>query len=230
MDKDNIKTAFQKVKQDIYFLGQEIAILKEILTKISKKIEKNTNFSKEKNSTENTQIQTISTHSSTHDYAFKPLKPQNLPISTGNQGASTDRQTDRHIDKHPFISYEKPDFLTKNTKNTENAVDRAAEVLESLDNIKKEIRLKFKQLTKQEILVFSAIYQLEEEKGFANYKTIAHNLKLSTSSIRDYVSRLIKKGIPVEKKRINNKQVQLSISPNLKKIATLPTILQLRDI
>jgi len=106
----------------------------------------------------------------------------------------------------------------------------AAKILDSLDSLKKEIRIKFKQLTDQEILVFSAIYQLEEEHGPVDYKALAEKLNLTESSIRDYIGRLLKKGIPVEKKRINNKQIQLGISQSLKKIASLSTILQLRDI
>jgi predicted transcriptional regulator len=85
-------------------------------------------------------------------------------------------------------------------------------------------------LTDQEILVFSILYQLEEETGFTDYKTIAQKLNLTESSIRDYIGRIIKKGIPVEKKRINNKNIRLTLSKNLKKIATLSTILQLRDL
>ncbi len=80
------------------------------------------------------------------------------------------------------------------------------------------------------MLIFSMIYQLEEEKGAPDYKTIAIKLKLTESSIRDYVGRLIKKGIPVEKEKINNKTIQLKISNNLKKIVNLPTIMQLRDL
>ena len=57
-------------------------------------------------------------------------------------------------------------------------------------------------------------------------------LKKSTliKCLRDYIGRLIKKGIPLEKKKINNKIIHLSVSKNLKKIASLSTILQLRDI
>ncbi|GAI31052.1 unnamed protein product, partial [marine sediment metagenome] len=163
----------------------------------------------------------------THHYQFKPLKPQNLGISTGNQGASTDRQTDRHIDRQIFPQEKKGLFLQKMPKNT---IDEAAEILDSLDSIKKQIRLQFKQLTTQEVLIFSTIYQLEEEQESVDYKSLANKLNLTESSIRDYVGRLIKKGIPVEKKKIKNKNIQLSISPNLKKIATLSTILQLRDL
>ena len=106
----------------------------------------------------------------------------------------------------------------------------AIEMLDSLDVLKKEIRLKFKRLTPQELLVFSTIYQLEEEEGFSNYKTLSLKLGLTESSLRDYVRRLILKGIPVEKSKIKNKEVHLFISKNLRKIAPLGTILKLVDI
>ena len=83
------------------------------------------------------------------------------------------------------------------------------------------------------MLIFSVLYQLEEEQGqegHSDYRTLAKRLNLTESSIRDYIGRLIKKGIPVDKIKVNNKNIQLKISPNLKKIASLPTIIQLRDI
>ena len=107
---------------------------------------------------------------------------------------------------------------------------KAREILDSLDNIKKEIRLKFKRLTEQEMLVFSTLYQLDEEGGFTEYKVLANKLNLTESSIRDYIGRLIKKGIPIEKNKINNKNVHLSLPLNFKKITTLSTILKLREI
>jgi len=78
--------------------------------------------------------------------------------------------------------------------------------------------------------VFSAIYQIEEEKGFTDYKTLSKRLSLSESSIRDYIRRLMLKEIPLEKKKVNNKEIHLFISKNLKQIATLNTILELRDL
>jgi len=175
-------------------------------------------------STHKTKIQTQQTPSSTHNLSLEALKPQNLLISTGNEGASTDRQTDRQTDKH---TQKKPKILENSFGNS---FDNALEMLESLDNIKKEIRLQFKRLTEQEILIFSTIYQIEEEQGYANYKVLAERLNLTESSVRDYVGRLIKKGIPVEKKKVNNKQIRLFVSQKLKKIAPLSTILQLRDL
>ena len=143
--------------------------------------------------------------------------------STGNEGVPADRQTVRQTDQQTDFS-------------RENQLDKASELLSSLDSIKKEVRLKFKRLTEQELLVFSAIYQLEEEKKASNedyaidYTLLSERLTLTESSIRDYIARLIKKGIPVEKTKINNKKVSLTISDSLKKIASLTTILHLREL
>jgi hypothetical protein len=41
---------------------------------------------------------------------------------------------------------------------------------------------------------------------------------------------MINKGIPIHKNKINNKKITLSISPDLKKIASLPTIIRLREL
>jgi DNA-binding MarR family transcriptional regulator len=228
MDEENIKYAFDKVKQDIWYLNQEISVLGENLLEISGKIEKMGHLLETNISTHNAQKQTIPTNLSTHNSTFNSLKQQNMPISTGNGGVSTDRQTDRHIDNHPLISTAKPEIYPKKQEILD--FDQAAEILDSLDNIKKEIRLKFKKLTEQEMSIFSTIYQLEEEKGYADYKSLSELLNITESSTRDHVGRIIKKGVPVEKKRVNNKKIHLFISQNLKKITSLSTILQLRGI
>ena len=208
---DEIKEAFQRVRKDMDILRQEISFLKESLAELSE-------IFSQVASTQQQEKQTDSRAASTHKYPLEPLKPQYLPISTGNEGVPTDKQTNRQTNRHTPISHGTQSF------------DEAAEILSSLDNIKKEIRLKFKRLTDQELLVFSTIYQLEEEVEYVDYKVVSKKLGLTESSIRDYVGRLIKKGIPVEKKKIKNKYIQLSISTNLKKVASLPTILQLRGL
>ena len=221
---DEIRRAFQDVRIDIgnlqreiEFLKQDMGEIREDLFEICEIIKK---ISEKRASTQQVQKPTPSTHPSTLQHTLEALKHQNIAISTGNQGVPTDKQTDKQTDKYNQFLPEKQ----------ENSIDDAARILDSLDSIKKELRLKFKRLTDQEILVFSTLYQLEEEIGFTDYKTIAQKLSLTESSIRDYIGRIIKKGIPVEKKRINNKNIQLTLSKNLKKIATLSTILQLRDL
>ncbi len=153
---------------------------------------------------------------------IKPLKEENIVFSTGNEGVPTDKQTNQQTNQQTQNTL-------KNTQNTPNSISNAIELLSSLDSVKKEIRLQFKRLTDQEMAVFSAMYQIDEEKGYSDYKLLSDKLNLSESSIREYVGKLTKKGIPVEKYKINNKSIQLKISQNLKKIANLSFIMQLRD-
>ncbi len=236
---DQIKDAFKKVKRDIDALYFELDSIKISIKEVNWRIsmlsqdvkhlsETKVNFNKKNSpttlktlSTDTPHCQTVKTQNTTDKQAFKPLNSQNLMISTGNRGVPTDRQTNRQTDQQT----QKEPFLEK--KEDQNPIQNAAQILDSLDSLKKEIRLKFKRLTEREIIVFSTLYQLDEEQGFADYKTIANKLSLTESSIRDYIGRLINKGIPVDKKKINNKSVQLSISPNLKRVASLSTIMQL---
>jgi hypothetical protein len=227
---DQIKEAFQKVKQDIASLDEEISLIKQYMKEnqeklafldqkvqdFTQKIDKTLQTTLITPPTQNPQNSTVPTDNPTHNLPFEALKPQKLAFSTGNEGVPTNKPTNQQTNQH--------------IENKGNEVfDNTLEVLNSLDNLKKEIRHKFKKITDQEFLVFSTIYQMEQE-GEVDYRSVSKKLNLTETSIRDYVGRLIKKGIPVEKTKINNKMVKLSISENLKKIAPLPVILQLRDL
>ena len=236
MKEEKLKEAFSRIKEDILNLGKEISTVREefldtnqlikqlneeiIELKIEKIAENSEKTSLETLKQTSTLRQIIPTHlanptdNPTHPQEIGGLKYSNIGISIGNEGVPTDRQTDRQTDQQTEKTY----------------FGDALEILNSLDNIKKEIRNKFKRITDQEFLVFSTIYQMTEESNYVNYKSISQRLNLTESSIRDYVGKLIKKGIPVEKTKINNKMIQLSISEKLKKIAPLPVIFQLREL
>lgn len=195
------------------------------------------------------------TDNPTHPQEIQGLKSPNLPSSIGNEGVPTDRQTNsqtvRQIHFLPEIPQTmqeteylsttdilKQDKYIKNVvpiyaqeKPIEQQISEASEILDSLDTIKKDIRRKFKRITKQEMLVFSTIFQVEEQdpEG-ADYNKIALKLGLSQGSIRDYVHRMINKGIPISKEKLNNKKIILHISKELKRIASLNTIIKLREI
>ncbi len=232
---DQIKDAFQKVKTDISSLRDEFELLKSEFFLIKDSLDDVLNSLKnmrnsQKDIPTNQQISpTDAPTNPTNQHIiqhinplFSHLKSENKHISTGNDGVPTDRQTDRQTD----IRHTKTAFF----ENNESFINDAAGLFDSLDNVKKELRLKFKKLTEQEVVIFSAIYQSDEEFGQSDYKSLSKKLNLTESSIRDYVGKLIKKGIPVDKKKINNKQIVLTISPTLKKIATLSTILKLREL
>jgi len=226
MDEEKLKGAFQKVKQDMDFLNQEMIQIKSEITQIKQFLDE---FSTSTLRHINATYPVITTDTSTVPQEIGGLKTSNFGISIGNEGASTDRQTDTSTDTSTH-------FLQKLSKNTENKtlesdIQRATNILDSLDTLKKQIRLKFKRVTPQEMLVFSTIYQLEEQDpNKVTYKEIALKLGISESSIRDYVQRMINKGIPIKKDKINNKKLILFISSDLKRIATLSTIIQLRDL
>ncbi|MFA5173901.1 MAG: hypothetical protein WC438_01845 [Candidatus Pacearchaeota archaeon] len=237
MDEETIKKSFSKVKEDVDNLRSEITQINEILRNILDDLTTTKLYNLAVNNdlittTDNSTVRQInstnpvtSTDNSTVRQEIGGLKSPNLGISTGNEGASTDRQTDRQTNNSTH-------FLAQNQEKTvETNIQEASEILDSLDKIKRQVRLKFKRLTNQEMAVFSTIYQLEEQKNLEpNYPNIAKILKLSQSSIRDYVQRMIIKGIPLKKEKINNKKIIISISPELKKLASLSTIIQLRDI
>lgn len=253
---DLVKESFQKVKEDILSLRHDIDYLKlsiddfqsslnEVresllflkdglsdLTSLTKDI---FGLYKELASTQTRIVSTNTTNSSTDQQPFKPLEGQISPISIGNEGVTTDRQTHRQTDRHINNTSKIQDSVIKESTFSDfipskDPIKNAAEILSSLDAIKKEIRLKFKRLTEREWLVFSTIYQQGEENGFSDYKEIASHLGLTESSIRDYVGRILNKGIPVEKHRINNKTIHLKVSEDLKRVASLSTILQLREL
>ena len=223
---DAIKEAFHRIKEDIVYLKDELLDLRKEVISL-----------KEKNlQTKNTNLQTINmsstnepTNRPTQIIPLEPLRPSNLNTSIGNEGVPTNRptnqQTDQQPDFYPESSFEsvKPQLIDDFRKTKE--------ILDSLDNLKKALRIKFKRLTGQEMLVFSRLYLFEENgQEEISYKLLATNLKLSESSIRDYINKLIKKGIPIIKNKLNNKKVALSISQDLKEIANLSTIKLLREL
>ena len=218
MDEAKIKEAFSKAKQDISDIKQHIIYLHKELSEIKRTIQSTTNTSTLR------QITSTDTDTSTDKHPVQPVSIGNKGVSTGNEGVSTDRQTNRQTDRHI------QKFAQDDTQTHIEKIEKVSEVLESLDDLKKEMRQKFKKLTPQEMLIFSTLYQLEEKGLTVDYSLLSERLKLTESSIRDYIQRIIKKGVPVVKTKENNKKVTLSILQDLKKIASLSTIKQLRDL
>ena len=235
MNEENIKASFNKVKEEIYSikkniinLNEELESIKDLLRELvdeinTQKLQKIAEIPPYSYQTDNQTLRQINethnvnkTDNKTVPQEIEGLINQNIGISTGNRGVKTDRQTDRQTDK----------IDQKSSVSIEADIQEASFILDSLDRLKRDIRLKFKRVTEQEMSVFSTIYQLEEEyPQEITYKKIAKNLNLSESAIRDYVRRMLLKGIPIKKEKINNKKVILSISEDLKKIASLSTII-----
>lgn len=232
MDSTKIKEAFAKAKQDIdelraniLYINDQLEELKRTLQQTDQLTDRSTNPSSSP-----TNPQSIPTDIPTHpdtptdNLPLKTLKSQYSDISTGNKGVPTDRQTNQQTDRQTIQGSE---TIPKPSIATLNRISRA---FESLDEFKQDLRQQFKSLTPQEFLIFSTLYQLEEEGYVVEYSLLAQRLKLSESSIRDYTLKLIRKGIPLQKTKHNNKNITLSIAPELRKIASLQAILTLREL
>ena len=80
------------------------------------------------------------------------------------------------------------------------------------------------------MLIFSSIYQFEDQGFLVDYSLLSSKLNLSESSIRDYIKRIIAKGVILDKEKVNNKRIIVHIPPDFKKLASLDTIIKLRQI
>ncbi len=234
MPEEKIKEAFQKVKDDIQSLKSQIQELKRTLdTELDKQTNRQTlrQIIPTENFPNATQTQNT-THIPTQNQPLEASKTQISSISTGNEGVSTDRQTDKQTDTstgNEGVKVRLNQIVQQKTNKIEH-LQKVAEIINSLDDIKKELRQKIKKLTNQEMTVLTSIYQLEEKGFIVDYSLLSEALELTESSIRDYIQRIIKKGLPIEKTKENNKKITLHISQNLKKIAPLTTIIELRDL
>lgn len=189
---------------------------------------------KQQKSAQNSYFNTNSVHKMPQ-YA---LKTQYTKTSTGNKGVPADRQTDQQADKN-INFYDETDFSKKISSKIPfytgnegvefSQISPYSDALDTIESLKTDIASKFRKLTQQEFAVFAAIYQLGEEGLIVDYPLLASKLKLTESSIRDYAQKLIKKGIPIIKNKENNKRIFISIDQNLRKIASLPSILALRE-
>lgn len=102
------------------------------------------------------------------------------------------------------------------------------ELQQNVERLKKALQDSFKSLTKQEFVIFSTLYQLEEElKRPVSYSELAIRSNLTPNSLRDYISKLINKKVPIVKERYNNKQILLKIAPELRNIETLDNLMRL---
>ena len=228
---DPIKEAFNRAKQDISLLTQQVESLsfemqeiKQLLIKLSQTDKQTVSQTTQQITPADNLPQTPYSDTSIDTFSYKmplqSLKSPFLGFSTGNRGVPTDSQTDKPTDSQTHYS----DISLVNSPLS----TAATSALASIENVRQELVLRFQGLTSQEIGVFATIYQLEDKGLSVDYPLIAQTLSLSESSARDYVQKLLVKGIPIHKTKLNNKKVFLSIAPELRKIASLSLLLDVQ--
>jgi predicted transcriptional regulator len=104
------------------------------------------------------------------------------------------------------------------------------EVLDENKPIRILIENKFRSLTDREFSVFMIIYQLEEELGKVTYKDIAMKLNLSEATVRNFITSLMNKGIPIDKERLFNKKTLFYVKKDFRDLNMASQLLELRQI
>ena len=236
-----IALSFQKMKEDVLSLQQEIIVLKQEIQEINYNFSAFlSQFKRVLHSNRHpTQVQHMK-RTPTHVLPNQALTRAYFHSSIGNRGVPTDSQQivnrqqnalNRTSQSPRNFAYGHIDFPNLKGISRPNPGGSRQINIPQLSNIvtsmKQELQEKFKKLTKQEFFVFSILYALEEEKSEITYRDIAQRANLAESSVRDYISRLEYKGIPVVKERINNKVILLKISPELRNITTLDSLSKL---
>src|SRR3989344_1681182 len=191
---DIIKESFQRVKSDIDYLKVQLQHLTDEITQIKELLSQ----SKETNPHPSNQlIQQTNQHETPtlnlteiKKKAPEALKSPKTECSTGNEGVPTNKPTNKPTNQHTGNEGVeiKTNFIPTQKKKESPIYDeishlaKVSEILASLDGLKKEVRIKFKRLTEQEMAVFTALYELDEIGLEVTYEIIASKLNLTEIS------------------------------------------------
>jgi len=235
---DKVKASFDKVREEMWLLKQELTEIRHELSELR------------------VDLSDLKAQDLTRE--LPPIKPNFITqISSGNKGVPADRQTDTptfdtpsfpvdgtpttlgktpahipaHSSTHPqHILAKLQHFDTSLDKNLQKITktQQINELSGLIDTLKNDLQKKFKSLTKQEFYVFSVLFTLDKNQPQTTYQDLAVSTNLTSSSIRDYIQRIIKKGIPITKEKLNNKLTILKIPSELRNLATLDSLIRLR--
>lgn len=99
---------------------------------------------------------------------------------------------------------------------------------EDNENLEDECSYKKVFLTNKEKEVFLALYTLAEEKGPVMYSLIAKKLGITEFMVREYVTNLIEKGIPIIKKYVK-RDVYIDIEQKFKHVQARENIVGISE-
>ena len=220
----SIKQSFENVKKDISALKGENRLLRSIIlqqNKIIKEIsEKMASFIEKEE---------FLPPLTEKDSFFEDLT--DLASSSGNIGVKqTNKQTNKQaLSKQTNNLHSKGDLKAfqdsdvKHTLSTHQALkhttfdpkSKPKPNFEAYNRIFKSI---FQPISKQLLKVFLTIYQLEDEGNEVSYRSLAKQMGLSEECIRGYIAKLIKKEVPINKTKIDNKMVLITIDKGFREL------------
>ena len=202
--EEALKKAFKRVKGHIEALEGEIRANRQFIISQNQQIE-----------AQNRQILAFLEEMKSQKWVNKAQNGQNQ----GKMGG-----------KEPLLSLEKS--VSRSNKGAQSI--NHSTVNQSLNNqslnimqFREDLPLILDRVSRQEFLTFLMVYQLEEQIGKVSYDAVANGLSLTSSCVRSYVSNLIKKGLPVVKKRYNNRITILSIPPEIRGLNMKKQLIQM---
>ena len=208
---ENIRTSFTKVKESISALETRLETLENRFSEVQSRLDQ---LLKLQNN-EDTAIDIPKKAKNAEFDVLRPPKPQITKSSTGNEGVPL-----RHCD----------DTATTDRHSTDTRQTNKISDYNDIQNLKKELNSRFLSLTEAQFRVFIAIYRLEEELDSSiTYADVAKHLMISQSSVRDYVSDLILRKIPLTKEKSPNRKIYLSITKEFRNLKMLENLLALRE-
>ncbi len=253
--RENVKQSFERAKEDIADLKTSLETLKsvishqnEVIKQLSERLlsiveqaqnpEKSPFFLR---SIGNEGVNQSLNHSITQSLSTKQEQtqdsaiPNQLDIKEKNEKLSTISK--KEPPNNPISPLESPKIeeMSSNNKKsvllTEKTLKKEQIPLlgDEFQSVKAKIDRTFLNLSKQELKVFLTIYQLDEEGNLhgVSYPQVAERLSLTEQCIRGYISVLVKKGLPLEKRKINNKRTLFSITKDFRTLNLKQKLIQI---
>jgi len=179
-------------------------------------------------------------NTSPHNPTDTPTHPQHIGEKHPQMHARTNQITPEMVEEILAREYMKEsrrntEIFTREPQKeiqpsrAEAKIDALSDLTSIMNTLKADLKAKFRSLTGQEFYIFSVLYTVEKTQETVTYSDIAKRTGLTSSSIRDYIQRIIRKGIPINKEKLNNKVTLLKVPLELRSLATLDNLMRLRN-
>ena len=232
-DDNAVKESFRRVKEHMLALEREIRANREFIIAQNNRIEalerqilSSLKEIKEEGKASKEEI------SSNHE---KEQKEQIFPESEGNilpEESINHYQIESPQERKGYLATPRRRVDTLATGFRHPGTDSGTPLANlDIEEIKAELNKVFNSLTNREFKVFMAIYSLEEQHSSAvTYSELAQSLDLSSSSIRDYISELARKGAPIKKEKTRNGVAYVSVLPEFRSLNLISRLIAFRNM
>jgi len=212
--QNKIRLSFQKAKESISALDLRISGIEGELKEIKLLLEQALHL--QRAPTPRYKVKEVPNSSETPKLeGIGPPKPIIPNSSIGNEGV---------------LRRQSADSLPTERRQTDSLPTDNLKGYYDVQTLKKDLESRFLSLTGAQFRVFVAIYRLEDElKSAVTYADLAKELLISQSAVRDYISDLVLRKIPLTKTTSPNRKVFLTIKKEFRNLKILENLLALRE-